>query len=114
MTQVLVAEDSAVARTLLVSILESDPALTVVGQATNGREAVEMAARLQPDVITMDVHMPLMDGLEATRLIMERTPKPIIFVSANDPKEVRSSFRALEAGALAVLGKPKGPTSPDF
>jgi two-component system chemotaxis response regulator CheB len=103
-----------VARTLLVSILESDPGLSVVGQATNGREAVEMAARLQPDVITMDVHMPVMDGLEATRQIMERTPRPIVFVSANDPKEVRGSFRALEAGALAVLGKPNGPTSPDF
>ena len=114
MTRVLVTEDSAVARTLLVSILESDPTLSVVGQAKNGKEAVEMAARLQPDVITMDVHMPVMDGLEATRQIMERTPKPIIFVSANDPKEVRSSFRALEAGALAVLSKPKGPTSPDF
>jgi len=114
MTRVLVTEDSAVARTLLVSILSSDPALSVVGQAVNGREAVELTARLRPDVITMDVNMPVMDGVEATRQIMERTPTPIVFVSASDPKDVRNSFNALEAGALAVLGKPRGPGSPDF
>lgn len=114
MTRVLVTEESAVTRMLLVSILDGDPAVKVVGQAVNGRQAVELAARLRPDVITMGVNMPVMDGVEATRQIMERTPTPIVFVSDNDPRDVRRSFKALEAGALAVLGKPRGPGSPDF
>src|ERR1035437_9934882 len=82
MIRVLVAEDSATARTLLVSLLSAEPDIRVVGEATTGREAVEMAERLTPDLITMDVHMPVMDGLEATKHIMVRSPRPIIIVSS--------------------------------
>jgi two-component system chemotaxis response regulator CheB len=112
--RVLVTEDSVVARALLVSIINRDPDLEVVGEARDGEQAVELAAQLRPDVITMDVHMPKLDGLEATRRIMAGTPTPIVVISAIDPKDVRLSFEALDSGALAVLAKPTGPTAPDF
>jgi two-component system chemotaxis response regulator CheB len=112
--RVLVTEDSVVARALLVSIINRDPGLEVVGEARDGEQAVKLAAELGPDVITMDVHMPNVDGLEATRRIMGETPTPIIVISAIDPKDVKMSFEALNSGALAILAKPSGPTAPDF
>jgi two-component system chemotaxis response regulator CheB len=111
---VLVTEDSVVARALLVSILGRDPGLEVVGEARDGEQAVTLTAELKPDVITMDVHMPKLDGLEATRRIMAETPTPIVVISAVDPKDVKMSFEAMGSGALAVLAKPTGPTAPDF
>lgn len=105
--RVLIAEDSQVARELLVSILQTAPGLQVVGTARNGVEAVRLARRLQPDVIAMDVYMPEMDGLEATRQIMAESPRPIVMVSASYNKnENKLSFDALQAGALTILEKP--------
>lgn len=106
--KVLVVDDSAVSRRLLSSVLSGDPELEVVGEARDGGQAVEMAGSLKPDVITMDIHMPDMDGFETTRRIMEQSPRPIVIVSADyDPEDVARSFKALEAGALTVLPKPK-------
>ncbi len=105
--KVLIVEDSLVARELLVSILQSTPDMQVVGTANNGVEAVQLARRLQPDVIAMDVYMPEMDGLEATRRIMAEIPRPIVMVSASyNPGEHQMSFDALQAGALSILEKP--------
>ena len=112
--RVLVADDSPAARTLIRGILEADPDLEVVGQATDGVEAVTLAGRLAPDVITMDVDMPGVDGLEATRRIMASAPRPIVLVSGVFPPDLDNSFRALEAGAVTLLGKPEGPGSPAF
>jgi two-component system, chemotaxis family, protein-glutamate methylesterase/glutaminase len=112
--RVLVAEDSVVARALIVSILGREAGIEVVGEARDGEQAVTMAAELTPDVITMDVHMPKLDGLEATRRIMAETPTPIVVISAIDPGDVRLTFDALDSGALAALAKPSGPTAPDF
>jgi two-component system, chemotaxis family, protein-glutamate methylesterase/glutaminase len=114
MPRVLVVDDSASSRRLLTHILASDPDITVAGEATNGAEAVRMTARLAPDLVTMDVQMPVMDGFEATRRIMRETPTPIVMISAVQPDEVAWSFKALEAGALTVLAKPAGPKSPQF
>jgi chemotaxis response regulator CheB len=115
MIRVLVADDSATSRTLLVELLSAEPDFKVIGEATNGQEAVEMAQRLAPDLITMDVQMPVMDGLEATKQIMVRSPRPIIIIShtARDD-EVGLSLEATRAGALMVLPKPDGPLSPRF
>lgn len=93
----------------LEMLLGSDPEITVVGTAKNGVEAVEMAIALRPDVVTMDVHMPRMDGYEATRRIMETRPIPIVMCSASwDSEEVAMTFQSLEAGAVAALPKPRG------
>ena len=111
---VLIVEDSVVVRELLMRILESDPAIHVVGSARDGAEAVAALPELKPDVVTMDIHMPRMDGIEATHRIMETHPVPIIIVSAScDPEDVTQSFRALEAGAVALLDKPRGHGAPE-
>jgi two-component system chemotaxis response regulator CheB len=112
--RVLVVEDSAVARRLLVHILGSDPELEVIAEAENGAQAVELAARHRPDVIVMDIVMPAVDGLEATRQIMQNTPTPIVLVTAGFDGDVQVSFDALEAGALTVLAKPWGPQAEGF
>lgn len=115
MIRVLVAEDSVTVRELLVTLLESDSGIRVVGQAKNGREAVELARELRPDLITMDVHMPEMDGFAATKEIMVQAPTPIIIVSSSSRgKDVDLSLNALRAGALMVVSKPDDPSSPVF
>ena len=109
MIKVLIVEDSRVAQEFLSYILTSDPTIQVVGIANDGSEALEAVRQKRPDVITMDIHMPKVDGLEATRAIMETIPTPIVIVSAStNAKEVTSTFRALEAGALAVVLRPPG------
>jgi two-component system, chemotaxis family, protein-glutamate methylesterase/glutaminase len=113
--RVLVAEDSRSVRELLVHILESEPDISVVDTAIDGREAVEKARALRPDVITMDIHMPRLDGLEATREIMSSNPIPILIISASmDPSEVGHAFVALEAGAISLCEKPVSMDHPDF
>jgi two-component system, chemotaxis family, protein-glutamate methylesterase/glutaminase len=115
MIKVLVVEDSPVVQELLVHILDSDPRIEVAGRANTGKKALDFVARQKVDVITMDIHMPEMDGLEATRRIMETQPVPIIVVSASwNPQEVETTFRAMEAGAVAMVEKPRGIGHPDY
>jgi two-component system chemotaxis response regulator CheB len=94
--------------------LGSDPDIQVVGTAQDGEEAVRMVEIHKPDVVTMDIHMPKMDGFEATRKIMESNPVPIVIVSASwNPEEVDKTFRTMEAGAVAALEKPRGMGHPN-
>ncbi|MGH7372462.1 MAG: chemotaxis-specific protein-glutamate methyltransferase CheB, partial [Candidatus Methylomirabilales bacterium] len=102
-------------REYLVYLLSQDPALKIVGTAKNGLEGVEQAERLKPHLILMDVHMPQMNGFEATREIMSRCPTPIVMVSASMSKdEAALSFEALKAGALMLVDKPAGPDHPEY
>jgi len=113
MIKVLIVEDSIVARELLVHILGSDPEIRIIGTAGNGEEALEILKTNKPDVITMDINMPRMNGFETTRTIMETQPVPIVIVTASwDPAEVATSFGAVEAGAVALLEKPTGVLHP--
>ncbi len=115
MIRVLIVEDSAVERELLTHILESDSRMQVVGVAEDGEKALSAVERLKPDVITMDIHMPNLDGFDTTRRIMETNPVPIIIVSGSyNANDANKSFRAIEAGALAILRKPGGPGHPDY
>lgn len=105
--RVLIVDDSPTYRELMALILQNTPGLQVAGTARNGMEAVRLARRLLPNVITMDVFMPEMDGLEATRQIMAQTPCPIVMISAGlDQSERNLTFEALQAGALSFLAKP--------
>jgi two-component system chemotaxis response regulator CheB len=105
--RVLVVDDSAVQRAAMIALLEADPALEVAGWAADGAEAVQAIARLRPDVVTMDIHMPRMNGLEATRRIMQETPTPIVMVTASMAgDDTRTAFDALQAGVLAIVQKP--------
>ena len=114
MIEVLVVDDSPVVRDFLKYVLEEEPGVRVIGTAENGRKGVELVRQRRPDVVTMDIHMPVMDGFEATREIMETAPVPIVIVSASwDKEEVDKAFSALEAGAVAALEKPRGMGHPD-
>ncbi len=106
--RVLLVDDSPIALTALSRILSTAPDIHVVGTARNGKDALELVPRLDPDVICTDLYMPVMDGLELTREVMERYPRPILVISvavrSDDP---HNAFQLLEAGAVDVLSKPR-------
>ena len=104
--RVLVVDDSAFMRKVLESIFNADDQLQVVGQAKDGREAVALSESLKPDVITMDLNMPHMDGLQATAQIMTNNPRPIVIVSSESKEGAESTLKALEYGAIDFVAKP--------
>lgn len=110
MTQVLVVDDSHFMRTVISDILE-DGGFAVVDRATNGAEAVDLVERHDPDVVTMDVEMPEMDGIEAVEKIMDRHPVPILMLSAITTEGADATLDALDNGAVDVFAKPGGSLS---
>lgn len=112
--RILLAEDSPTVRHALTTIIEEAPDLRVVGEARTGEEAVQLVARLKPDVVSMDWHMPQVDGLEATRQIMATCPTPVVVVTERLAHNGALSMQALDAGALAVVHKPPARNTPDF
>ena len=109
MIKVLLTDDSLVTRAILRDIFRASGDICVVGEAENGREAVAMTGLLKPDLIVMDLMMPVMDGLVAIEEIMAQAPTPILVLSATiDEKEVNHAFAAIKKGALDVMEKPGG------
>ena len=106
--RVLVVDDSTFMRRVLENIYNGDEQMQVVGSAKDGREAVSMAESLKPDVISMDINMPHVDGLQATAEIMTTNPKPIVIVSSESKEGAASTLRALELGAIEFVAKPSG------
>jgi two-component system, chemotaxis family, protein-glutamate methylesterase/glutaminase len=111
----LVVDDSKVAQMLLRRILEDDPQIHILGAVGDGQAAVDFVTEFRPDVVLMDIHMPGMDGFEATRKIMESHPVPIVICSGTvNPEELATTFRVMEAGALACVEKPVSPEHAGF
>jgi two-component system, chemotaxis family, protein-glutamate methylesterase/glutaminase len=104
--RVLIVDDSAFMRKVLEQIFNADQQFQVAGLAKDGREAVAMAESLKPDLITMDINMPHLDGLQATAEIMTSNPRPIVIVSSDSKEGAASTLKALELGAIEFIGKP--------
>lgn len=104
--RVLIVDDSALVRKLLRDVISGDPDMEVVGTASNGVEAVRAVAGLEPDVVTMDIHMPEMDGLSALEYIMRKYPLPVVMLSALAQKGATATLQALELGAVDFITKP--------
>lgn len=107
--RVLVVEDSLTVLKRLVEVLAADPQIEIVGEASDGKRAIELAKRLKPDIITLDMMLPVMSGLAVTEYIMAHFPTPILIVSSSTNRgELFRTYDALAAGAVDVLDKPKG------
>ena len=115
MIRILIADDSELTRVVLRDLLSQDPGVEIAGEVSDGRSAVEQTAKLKPDLVIMDVMMPIMGGLEAVSEIMAKTPTPILMLSANtDPHDSHSAFAAIKLGALDVMAKPSGVVTEAF
>ena len=112
--RVLVVEDSLTIRNRMLEVLAADPDIEIVGEASDGKRAIDLCQQLRPDVVTLDMMMPLMNGLEATEFIMAYCPTPILIVSASTNRgDLFKTYDALAAGALDALDKPKGNEADD-
>lgn len=109
--RVIVVDDSAFMRKIISDLIEQEPAFEVQATAKNGREAIDLIESLAPDLVTMDVEMPEMNGLEALKLIMERKPLPVIMLSGINEQGMRETIMALELGAFDFIRKPSASTS---
>ena len=117
MIKVLIADDSNVVAMLLKAVLGKEPDIEVVGRAENGKQALEMVQSLKPDLVTMDVQMPEMNGFEATHAIMDSCPTPVMLVSSSvNAEEVHNTFQAIDEGAVAVVEQPQlgGGANPNY
>ncbi len=112
--KVLIVDDSVFMRQILKDILKTDDSLDVIGIAKDGKEAVELIPKLKPDVVTLDVEMPNMNGIEVLRWIMKNYPLPVVMVSALTHKGSQATIEALELGAVDFVGKPSGSVSMDL
>jgi two-component system, chemotaxis family, protein-glutamate methylesterase/glutaminase len=112
--KVLVIDDSAFMRKMISDILNSDPSIKVVATARNGKDGIEKVIEFTPDVVTMDIEMPVMDGIEALKVIMEERPVPVVMLSSLTQSGAESTINALNYGAVDFIAKPSGPISLDI
>ncbi len=103
--KVLIVDDSSFLRKIMKKIMEESGKIEVIGEAANGKEAIEKSAELKPDIITLDINMPIMSGLEALEIIMKENPTPIIMVSSLTTEDAEVTFEALEKGAVEFFPK---------
>ncbi|MBU1247931.1 MAG: chemotaxis response regulator protein-glutamate methylesterase [Proteobacteria bacterium] len=114
MIKVLVVDDSAFMRKAIATMLEKDPQIQVVGSAKNGQEGLEMIKQFNPDVVTLDIEMPIMDGLTALRHIMMESPRPVLMVSSLTTEGAESTLKAMELGAVDFIPKQLSKVSLDI
>lgn len=108
--KVLIAEDTLVSQKLLSFLINSDDRFELTGIVNNGRDAIDHIKKFNPDVVSMDILMPVMDGLEATKIIMQENPVPIVIVSSlYQSSEIEMAIKILEVGAVSILPRPYGP-----
>lgn len=107
LVKVLIVDDSAFMRKVLSDIIDSEDSLSVIGTATDGKDALDKIAELDPDIITLDVEMPIMDGINCLKEIMQRFPKPVIMLSSGTEHGAELTIRALDEGAVDFIAKPK-------
>src|SRR5918995_5922763 len=112
--RVLVVDDSAFMRRVIGDAIAAEPDMEVAGHAINGLDALTKVEQLQPDVVTLDVEMPEMDGLTALRHLMARYPRPVVMLSSLTQAGAVTTIRALMLGAVDFVGKPSGGISLDF
>ncbi|PZE22434.1 protein-glutamate methylesterase/protein-glutamine glutaminase [Paenibacillus xerothermodurans] len=112
--EVLVVDDSVFMRKIITDLISEDPQFKVIGAAKNGKQAVEMVKRLRPRVVTMDIEMPEMNGLDALQVIMTEQPTPVVMLSSLTQDGARETIIALERGAIDFIGKPSGSISLDL
>ncbi|USG67945.1 chemotaxis response regulator protein-glutamate methylesterase [Brevibacillus ruminantium] len=112
--RVLVTDDSAFMRKVISDILQDDPEIEVIDRARNGLECLEKSKQLKPDVITLDIEMPIMNGLEALEQLMKQQPVPVVMLSSLTRDGADATIRALELGAFDFVTKPSGPISLDI
>lgn len=113
--KILIVDDSEVIVQVLCAILKDVPDFEIIGTASNGSDAIKKTKQLKPDIITMDIHMPNMDGIQATKYIMAEHPTPIVIISSHTNKEeTNNAFEALTYGALTVFEKPENILDPSF
>jgi two-component system chemotaxis response regulator CheB len=113
--KVLIVEDSIVGQELLTQLINKDPTLKVIHKVKSAEDALIFLETATPDVISIDINLPGMDGYQLTRRIMDSNPIPIVIISGNySSTDIHKSFKAIEAGAVSILQKPKGPADPQF
>ena len=112
--RVLVVDDSAFMRKIITDILAGSPEIEVIGKARNGQEAIEKVTELRPDVVTMDIEMPGLDGLHALGYIMSECPTPVIMLSGAESKQADVTMTAFQYGAVDFILKPSGNISLDM
>lgn len=113
--RVLIVEDSNVCQELLTQVIEKDSSLRVIGKVSSAEDALTWLKSNRPDVISIDINLPGMDGFQLTEKIMEEDPLPIVIISSQSPKQdAHKSFQAIEAGAVCILEKPRSPLEPEF
>lgn len=112
--RVLVADDSAFMRKLIQEILLASDQIEIAGTARNGKDVIQKIKELRPDVVTMDIEMPLLNGIEALKIIMKETPVPVVMLSSTTQTGAENTLLAMQYGAVDFIAKPSGPISLDL